>query len=333
MATSPAVISSHEPNSLPRGGPDACVAASLMACLVYCCCSLPQGSLYTSPHWILGITCPLIQTEVGATQGAFVVLAKQPLLQVPISRSAVADTATAIGASAAVAVQQLRHGSSSRYGSRGTALSGALGHTTVGPLTPSRLGCEASSVKLSGQHSSKAAGSLQGHKQVTVAASAGPASNAICSSPSSALHRLQRPGSAGSSSYHSSSIGSPGAAAAATHVTEVASTQQLSILAAKFVLQQMAIITLAYDGACRLHSVVEGVTRCCWHSPTGSSYLAVDVCPGPHGQVRLVLPLVKGHVVCTWWCALVLLHALSDRLTSAEHKAIGMPKAAFPAAL
>lgn len=257
-----------------------------------------QAALYTSPHWILGITCPLIQTEVGATQGAFVVLAKQPLLQVPISRSAVADTATAIGASAAVAVQQLRRGSSSRYGSRGAALSGALGHTTLGPLTPSRLGCEASSVKLSGQHSSKAAGSsLQGHKQVSMVACAGTASNAICSSPSSALHRLQRPGSAGSSSYHSSSAGSPNAAAAATQVTEVASTQQLSILAAKFVWQQMAILTLSYDGACRLHSVVEGVTRCCWHSPTGTSYVAVDVCSGPHGQVRLVLPL-KGHVVC-----------------------------------
>jgi hypothetical protein len=46
------------------------------------CCWLPQAPQFTSPHWILGIACPLQQTEAGLDQGAFVALAQQPLQQV-----------------------------------------------------------------------------------------------------------------------------------------------------------------------------------------------------------------------------------------------------------
>jgi hypothetical protein len=79
-------------------------------------------------------------------------------------------------------------------------------------------------------------------------------------------------------------------------VREVPSTQRLSIFAIKYVPQQMAVITLAYDGACRLHALAEGVTRCCWHSPTGNSYVAVDVCTGVQGQVGLSRSV--RHVLC-----------------------------------
>lgn len=43
---------------------------------------LPQAPQFTSPHWILGIACPLQQIEAGLDQGAFVALAQQPLQQV-----------------------------------------------------------------------------------------------------------------------------------------------------------------------------------------------------------------------------------------------------------
>lgn len=137
---------------------------------------------------------------------------------------------------------------------------------------------------------------MQTSRQGSTAAGAlGNAGNrTACSSPTSTVHtaqRLQRQGSGGStgsgSSYVSSSYyGSAGMQSKpAAVVTEVPGTQHLSIFAVKFVLQQMAVLTLAYDGACRLHSVVEGVTKCCWRSPTGSHYVAMDVCTGPQGQV------------------------------------------------
>lgn len=80
-------------------------------------------------------------------------------------------------------------------------------------------------------------------------------------------------------------MGGTKAAPPSTH--EVHGTQHLSIMAVKYVQQQLAVMTLAYDGACRLHSVAEGATRFIWRSPTGSNYSAMDVCTGPEGQVRL----------------------------------------------
>jgi hypothetical protein len=44
--------------------------------------AVQQSPLYTSPHWVLGITCPLQHTDAGVEQGVFVALAQQPLLQV-----------------------------------------------------------------------------------------------------------------------------------------------------------------------------------------------------------------------------------------------------------
>jgi hypothetical protein len=71
------------------------------------------------------------------------------------------------------------------------------------------------------------------------------------------------------------------------------------------VLQQMAVLTLAYDGACRVHSVAEGVTRCCWRSPTSSCYTAMDVVTSPQGQVRATrsaLDTATAHWMCSCQC-------------------------------
>lgn len=60
-----------------------CADASSYVCLLMLLLlGMPQSPLYTSPHWVLGITCPLQHTDAGVEQGAFIVLAQQPLLQV-----------------------------------------------------------------------------------------------------------------------------------------------------------------------------------------------------------------------------------------------------------
>jgi hypothetical protein len=54
-----------------------------------------------------------------------------------------------------------------------------------------------------------------------------------------------------------------------------------SLFAVKLLSRAMAVLTLSYDGACRLHSLVEGGApggvSCCWCSPTGSAYTAMDM--------------------------------------------------------
>lgn len=203
-----------------------------------------------------------------------------------------ADTAAGMAASAAAIGQQHYRGST-------PSSSRPILGQQHGSLPPSRLSIDTTAPPAQ-QHSklAPAAGatgsSLHSYKQCSsaaVGAACGTALKTACSSPTSTAQRLQRLGSGNSidsSSYISSYTCSPGAAAAAApvSVSEVPGTQRLSIFAVKFVLQQMAVLTLAYDGACWLHSVVEGVTRCCWRSPTSSCYMAVDVCTGPQGQVR-----------------------------------------------
>jgi hypothetical protein len=45
--------------------------------------------------------------------------------------------------------------------------------------------------------------------------------------------------------------------------------------------------------------VVEGVTKCCWRSPTGSCYVAMDVCSnGQQGQVCVALKGGQQGQVC-----------------------------------
>lgn len=223
-------------------------------------------------------------------------------LQVPIGRSAVAETAAALASSAVTAQQQYR--GSTPSGSRVVLPQSP-------PLQPSRLSADAASSAPSAAHqgsrfapaacanTSSSATAAKHNIPTAVQQCAGAGSTAgrtACSSPSStkpAAQYLQRPGSANSSmssSYISSSCYSPAGAGyipkSPPAVCEVHGTQHLSISSVKFVLQQLAVMTLAYDGACRLHSVAEGVTRCCWQSPTGSCYTAADVCTGPDGQVR-----------------------------------------------
>lgn len=48
--------------------------------------SVLQAPLYTSPHWVLSIACPVQHTEAGVEQGAFVALAQQPLQHVSTCR-------------------------------------------------------------------------------------------------------------------------------------------------------------------------------------------------------------------------------------------------------
>src|SRR5512147_2673876 len=45
-----------------------------------------QAPLYTSPHWVLSIACPMQHTEAGVEQGAFIALAQQPLQHVSTRR-------------------------------------------------------------------------------------------------------------------------------------------------------------------------------------------------------------------------------------------------------
>lgn len=47
------------------------------------------------------------------------------------------------------------------------------------------------------------------------------------------------------------------------------------MFAVQFVATELAVLTLAYDGCCRLHSAVDGGLRCCWRSPTGSRFTAM----------------------------------------------------------
>jgi hypothetical protein len=55
-----------------------------------------------------------------------------------------------------------------------------------------------------------------------------------------------------------------------------AAAQDLSVFAVQFVAMELAVLTLAYDGCCRLHSAVDGGLRCCWRSPSGSRFTAMD---------------------------------------------------------
>lgn len=227
--------------------------------------------------------------------------------QVPVSRSAVAETAAALASSAVTAQQQYR-------GSTPTGSRGGLHQSP--PLQPSRLSADAASCTPSAAHqgsrfapaacANTASSATHAPKHINPTPGGTPsqhcagggstAGRTACSSPSGtkqSVQQLQRPGSANSSissCYLSSSCCSPAGAGyipkSPPAVCEVHGTQHLSIFSVKFVLQQLAVMTLAYDGACRLHSVAEGVTRCCWRSPTGSSYTAADVCTGPEGQVR-----------------------------------------------
>lgn len=304
--------------------------------IVRCTVMNTQTPLYASPHWILSIACPQQQTEAGAAQGAFVVLAQQPLLQVPISRSAVCDTATGLAAPAATAgggggqhshqLLQAAHRSSTPSGGDRApgrfasplvggggvhalqqdtsvclvATSATAGAAVAAHLQPSRLGAEAVNFAL--QQPQQQPQHKHGVAVQSVPAASG-CSSSIAASPA-ACQRLQRPGSAGSSSYQSSNSSSwSGSAATACwreqpattpSVSQVSGTQHLSMLAVAYVQQQMAVLTIAYDGACRLHSAVEGGTRCCWRSPTGTNYVAMDVCnsTGPQGlQVWVVFVL------------------------------------------
>jgi hypothetical protein len=220
----------------------------------------------------------------------------------------VAETAAALASSAVTAQQQYR--GSTPTGSRVGVL-----HQSQ-PLQPSRLSADAASSAPSAAHqgsrfapaacanTSSSTTHAVKHSNVPPGVTAvqqcgaggSTAGRTACSSPSGtrqSVQYLQRPGSANSSmssSYLSSSCCSPAGAGyipkSPPTVCEVHGTQHLSIFSVKFVLQQLAVMTLAYDGACRLHSVAEGVTRCCWRSPTGSCYTAADVCTGPEGQVR-----------------------------------------------
>lgn len=212
------------------------------------------------------------------------------VVQVPISKSAVAVTQQTIAASAASTAQQQYRGStpnSSRplFGQPHSTLPPS--RLSIDALQPAAAAAAAQASRLA-LHTSRQGSSPAGALGST-------ANRTACSSPTSAAHtaqRLQRQGSGGSSGGGSSCVsssccGSLGMQSKpAAEVSEVPGTQHLSIFAVKFVLQQMAVLTLAYDGACRLHSVVEGVTKCCWRSPTGSFYVAMDVCTGPQGQVR-----------------------------------------------
>lgn len=258
------------------------------------------------------------------------------LPQVPISRSAVADTCAGIAASAAVtaAQQQQQQPSSSPRSTRlqlQRAQQQALGFDAA-----SAMSAPAQHTSRLGRTALAGGSSLQGFQQqpwvnhkasispmAHTAAQQGqscqpassPASRAACINTSRTVqHKLQqldRSSSIGSysgdgSSLHSSSCWSS-ALSLPTSVREVPSTQRLSILAVKYVPQQMAVITLAYDGACRLHALAEGVTRCCWQSPTGSNYVAADVCTGVQGQVRTPGSLMVCYVVLPlqFWQSLV----------------------------
>jgi hypothetical protein len=93
------------------------------------------------------------------------------------------------------------------------------------------------------------------------------ANRSACSSPTNStarhIQRLQRQGSrdssssgdgGGSSYVGSSSCCSPGPGMPAgpqACVVEVPGTQRLSMFGVRYVPQQMALLTLAYDGACR----------------------------------------------------------------------------------
>jgi hypothetical protein len=68
-----------------------------------------------------------------------------------------------------------------------------------------------------------------------------------------------------------------------------AATQDLSVFAVQFVAMELAVLTLAYDGCCRLHSAVDGGLRCCWKSPGGSRFTAMGCTEhGTRGEVRHV---------------------------------------------
>jgi hypothetical protein len=272
------------------------------------------------------------------------------LPQVPISRSAVADTCAGIAASAAVtAAQQQQQPISSPSSTKLQLQRGqqqAMGFDAASAVPAqhtSRLGRTALASVSSVQGFQQQPGLNLNHKagispathtaaqQGQSCQTAGPASSptrtACMNATRTVQHKLPHPDRAssigsfsgdGSSSLHSSSFWSS-ALSLPTSVREVPSTQRLSILAIKYVPQQMAVITLAYDGACRLHALAEGVVRCCWHSPTGSNYVAADVCTGVQGQVRMPGSLMVCHIVLSlqsWQvmlCVICVYQALTSR--------------------
>ncbi|KAF6256973.1 hypothetical protein COO60DRAFT_1640324 [Scenedesmus sp. NREL 46B-D3] len=67
-----------------------------------------------------------------------------------------------------------------------------------------------------------------------------------------------------------------------------AAAQDISVFAVQFVAMELAVLTLAYDGCCRLHSAVDGGLRCCWRSPGGSRFTAMGCTElGTRGEALL----------------------------------------------
>eukprot|EP00878_Enallax_costatus_P032735 GHUV01035996.1.p1 GENE.GHUV01035996.1~~GHUV01035996.1.p1 ORF type:complete len:612 (+),score=167.19 GHUV01035996.1:257-2092(+) len=92
--------------------------------------------------------------------------------------------------------------------------------------------------------------------------------------------------SGGNSHLQPSSPHTGNSSAALQQATAAARSQDLSIFAVKYMAHELAVLTLAYDDCCRLHSAVDGGVRCVWRSPGRSKFVAVD-CTGTAGEVLI----------------------------------------------
>jgi hypothetical protein len=89
-----------------------------------------------------------------------------------------------------------------------------------------------------------------------------------------------------------------------------AAAQDLSVFAVQFVAMELAVLTLAYDGCCRLHSAVDGGLRCCWRSPGGTRFTAMDCTEhGTRAEVRYTLccrsRCAAAAGACSYTCAVL----------------------------
>uniref|UniRef100_A0A383VUZ7 Uncharacterized protein n=1 Tax=Tetradesmus obliquus TaxID=3088 RepID=A0A383VUZ7_TETOB len=210
--------------------------------------AIPQfqlvAKLFSSEHWVLSLSCRLQPSEAGAAQGIFVAVANQPLLRLQLDKWAVQQAGRAGSSQLVQSCCQAQFFAQSNTGDFIPRPAKRCTEHSDQPAAASATGATAIHSLLKSQSSKSSRSNRQ------------PVSFAL------------RSNSPGSSMKPASQLPQSTDSAAAA-------AQDLSVFAVQFVAMELAVLTLAYDGCCRLHSAVDGGLRCCWRSPTGSRFTAM----------------------------------------------------------
>ncbi|WIA31183.1 hypothetical protein OEZ86_001188 [Tetradesmus obliquus] len=225
--------------------------------------AIPQfqlvAKLFSSEHWVLSLSCRLQPSEAGAAQGIFVAVANQPLLRLQLDKWA---------------VQQAGRAGSSSQLVQSCCQAQFFAQSNTGDFIPRPA-------KRCTEHSDQPA---------AASATGATAIHSLLKSQSSKSSRSNRqPVSFALRSNSPGSSMKPASQLPQSTDSAAAAAQDLSVFAVQFVAMELAVLTLAYDGCCRLHSAVDGGLRCCWRSPTGSRFTAMG-CTEHDTRSEIALP-------------------------------------------